>query len=138
MAKYELKTQKSDSDVYEFIDSVIDEQKRQDSLEIIRLMQEATGRSPSMWGKSIVGFGTYHYKGKSSEGEWMVVGFSPRKQNLTLYLSCDLDELQDLLNDLGRYTRGVGCLYVKRLEDIDKKVLKKIIKQGYDLVKKFI
>lgn len=135
MAKYELKTQKSDSDVYEFIDSVIDEQKRQDSLEIIRLMQEATGQPPKMWGKSIVGFGIYRYKGKSSEGEWMVVGFSPRKQNLTLYLSCDLDELQDLLNDLGKYTRGVGCLYVKRLGDIDKEVLKKTIKQGYDLVK---
>jgi len=135
MAKYELKTQKSDSDVYEFIDSVIDEQKRQDSLEIIRLMQEATGQPPKMWGKSIVGFGTYHYKGRSSEGDWMMVGFSPRKQNLTLYLSCDLDELQGLLNDLGKYTRGVGCLYVKRLRDIDKEVLKEIIKRGYDLVK---
>lgn len=135
MATYELKTQKNDGDAYEFIGSVTDGQKRQDSIEIIRLMQEATGQPPKMWGKSIVGFGTYHYEGKSSEGEWMVVGFSPRKQNLTLYLSCDLDELQDLLNDLGEYTRGVGCLYVKRLGDVDREVLKKTIKQGYDLVK---
>jgi hypothetical protein len=135
MTSYELKTKKNDADVYDFIDSIADEQKRQDSLEIIKLMQTATGQLPKMWGKSIVGFGTYHYKGKASEGDWMAIGFSPRKQNLTLYLSCDLDTLSDLLDELGKYTRGVGCLYIKKLADINKEVLRELIKRGYLAVK---
>jgi hypothetical protein len=135
MTTYELKTKKNDGDVDAFIMGVEDAQKRSDSLEIIRLMEEATGQSPKMWGKSIVGFGTYHYKGKTSEGEWMVVGFSPRKQNLTLYLACDLDVLNDLLENLGKHSRGVGCLYLKSLADVDLGVLKELIVRAYDITK---
>jgi hypothetical protein len=98
-------------------------------------VEEVTGQPPVMWGKSIVGFGSYHYKGKTSEGDWMAIGFSPRKQNLTLYLSCDLDTLNDLLEKFGAYTRGVGCLYIKKLADVDKEVLRELIKRGYSAVK---
>lgn len=134
MASYEIKTKKNEGDVNEFIASVAGEQKRRDSQVVIATIQQVTGQSPKMWGKSIVGFGSYHYKGKTSEGEWMVIGFSPRKQNLTLYLSCDLDMLREELEVLGKYTRGVGCLYVKQLKDIDEEALRRLIKRAYQEV----
>ncbi|HEX9679016.1 MAG TPA: DUF1801 domain-containing protein [Candidatus Saccharimonadales bacterium] len=135
MAKYQLKTRKNDGDVDKFIDSVEDEQKRQDSYEIMKLMSELTGQPPVLWGKSIVGFGSYHYKGRSSEGDWMAIGFSPRKQNLTLYIMPGFKEFDDLMNNLGKYTTSVGCLYIKRLEDVDRSVLKELIKRSYEYVK---
>ena len=128
MAKAELKTQVNDASVTKFLESVADEQKRNDSFEILKMMKQITKEEPKMWGASIVGFGSYHYKGKSGrEGDWMLTGFSPRKQNLTLYLMGGFDTHADLLGKLGKFTTGAGCLYIKKLEDVDRKVLKELV-----------
>ena len=128
MEKAELKTKVSDASVMEFLDSVADVQKRNDCLVLLKLMQQITKAEPKMWGASMVGFGTYHYKGKSGrEGDWMLTGFSPRKQNLTLYLTGGFDAHTDLLEKLGKFTRGMGCLYVKTLSDVDIKILKALV-----------
>ena len=128
MAKTELKTKVNDASVTQFLESVTDEQKRNDCLEILKLMKQVTKEEPKMWGASMVGFGSYHYKGKSGrEGDWMLVGFSPRKQNLTIYLNHGFDTHADLLQKLGKFTTGMGCLYIRRLEDVDKKVLKELV-----------
>ena len=129
MAKQaELKTKVNDVSVEGFLNSVADEQKREDCFEILKLMKQVTKETPRMWGSSIVGFGSYHYVGKSGrEGDWMLTGFSPRKQNLTLYLMGGFDSEKDLLKKLGKYKTSVGCLYIKKLEDVDKKVLKELV-----------
>ena len=89
-----------------------------------------------MWGNSIIGFGNYHYKYESGrEGDWFLCGFSPRKQNLSIYLMCNFDGLEDLLTDLGKYKKSVGCLYIKKLEDINIKVLEKMIKRAIQILK---
>jgi hypothetical protein len=128
MAKTELKTKVNDASVTNFLNSVADEQKRNDCFEILTMMKQITKEEPKMWGSSIVGFGSYHYKGKSGrEGDWMLIGFSPRKQNLTLYLTGGFDTHADLLKKLGKFTTSVGCLYIKTLNDVDKKVLKALL-----------
>jgi Domain of unknown function (DU1801) len=128
MAKTELKTKVNDASVTKFLNSVADEQKRNDCLEILKLMKQVTKEEPKMWGSSIVGFGSYHYKGASGrEGDWMLTGFSPRKQNLTLYLMHGFDVHKDLLKKLGKYKTSMGCLYIKKLDDVDKKVLKDLV-----------
>jgi len=127
MAKAELKTKVNDASVTAFIEGVADEQKQKDCLEILKMMKQITKEEPKMWGSSIIGFGSYHYKGKSGrEGDWMLIGFSPRKQNLTLYLMGGLDGHAALLKKLGKHKIGGGCLYIKSLADIDKKVLKEL------------
>ncbi|WKZ49289.1 MAG: DUF1801 domain-containing protein [Anaerolineales bacterium] len=128
MAKAELKTKVNDASVTKFLNGVTDEQKRSDCFEILKMMKQVTKEEPKMWGSSIVGFGSYHYKGKSGrEGDWMLTGFSPRKQNLTLYLMGGFDTHTALLKKLGKHTTSVGCLYIKKLDDVDKKVLKELI-----------
>ena len=128
MAKAELKTKVNDASVTKFLNGVADEQKRNDCFEIMKIMKQATKAEPKMWGSSIVGFGSYHYKGKSGrEGDWMLTGFSPRKQNLTLYLMGGFDTHKALLKKLGKHTASVGCLYIKKLDDVDKKVLKELV-----------
>lgn len=128
MAKAELKTKINKASVEGFLNKVKDEAIRKDCFEILKLMKQVTKEEPKMWGSSIVGFGSYHYKGKSGrEGDWMLTGFSPRKQNLTLYLMGGFDEQKDLLKKLGKYKTSVGCLYIKRLDDVDKKVLKTLV-----------
>jgi len=128
MAKAELKTKVNDASVTKFLDSIADEQKRYDCFEILKLMKQVTKEEPKMWGASIVGFGSYHYKGKSGrEGDWMLTGFSPRKQNLTLYLMGGFEAHADLLKKLGKFTTSVGCLYIKTLDDVDRKVLKELV-----------
>ena len=128
MAKTELKTKVNDARATKFLNSVTDEQKRNDCFEILTMMKQITKEEPKMWGSSIVGFGSYHYKGKSGrEGDWMLIGFSPRKQNLTLYLTGGFDTHADLLKKLGKFTTSVGCLYIKTLDDVDKKVLKALL-----------
>ena len=128
MAKAELKTKVNDASVTKFLNSVADEQKRNDSLEILKMMQQVTKEEPKMWGSSIIGFGSYHYKGASGrEGDWMLTGFSPRKQALTLYLMHGFDAHADLLKKLGKYKTGMGCLYIKTLDDVDRKVLKELV-----------
>ena len=136
MAKAELKTNVNEASVTNFIDSVEDEQKRNDCFEILKLMKQITKEEPKMWGASIVGFGSYHYKGKSGrEGDWMLTGFSPRKQNLTLYLMGGFDTHAELLQKLGKFTTGAGCLYIKKLDDVDKKVLKELVQASVKRMK---
>ena len=138
MAKAELKTKVNSASVEGFLNTVEDEQKRADCFEILKIMQQVTKEKPKMWGASIVGFGTYHYKGASGrEGDWMLTGFSPRKQNLTLYLMGGFDMHKDLLKKLGKYKTSVGCLYIKKLDDVDKKVLKELVTQTVKTMKKF-
>ena len=128
MAKAELKTKVNKASVEGFLNKVKDEAIRKDCLEILKMMKQVTKEEPKMWGSSIVGFGSYHYKSKSGrEGDWMLTGFSPRKQNLTLYLMGGFDEQKDLLKKLGKYKTSVGCLYIKKLDDVDKKVLKTLV-----------
>jgi hypothetical protein len=133
----EVKTKVNDASVTDFLNSVEDEQKRKDSFEIARIMEQITKEKPKMWGTSIVGFGSYHYKGASGrEGDWMLIGFSPRKQNLTLYLPGGLEHYQGLLNKLGKHSTGKGCLYIKRLSDISVDVLKDLISESHKAAKK--
>jgi hypothetical protein len=124
----ELKTKVNDASVDRFLQSVKDERVRKDCYKILDIMQKTTKAEPKMWGTSIIGFGSYHYKGKSGrEGDWMLTGFSPRKQNLTLYIMPGFDEYEKLMKKLGKYTTGKSCLYIKKLEDVDTKVLKELV-----------
>jgi hypothetical protein len=126
----ENKTQKNDEDVIAFLNGIENEQRRKDSFVLLELMTEISGQQPVMWGDSIVGFDTYHYHYASGrEGDWMKIGFSPRKQALTLYLSYGFEEKQDLLQRLGKHKTGKACLYIKKLEDIDMEVLRDLIDQ---------
>ncbi len=123
----------------DFIKSVEDEAKRKDSLALLKLFKEVTGEKAQMWGTAIVGFGSYHYKSERStqEGDWPLTGFSPRKQNLTLYVMNGFAEYADLLKDLGKHKiSGGSCIYVNKLADIDLKVLAKIIKKSVVVMKK--
>lgn len=131
----ELKTQKTDASVVEFLEGVPDEKKRADSFAIMELMREVTGEEPAMWGPSIVGFGSYRYRYASGrEGEWFLTGFSPRKRNLTLYIMAGFDDYDSLLADLGRYKTGKSCLYVNKLEDVDLSTLRQLIQQSVEHV----
>ena len=127
----ELKTQKTDASVEDFLNSVPDEKKRQDSFAILELMRDVTGEEPAMWGTSIVGFGTYRYKYASGhDGEWPLVGFSPRKRNLTLYIMSGFDDYEPLLAQLGKYRTGKSCLYINKLGDVDLATLRELVKQS--------
>lgn len=124
----ELKTKVNDASVTDFINSVEDKQKREDSFVILNMMQKISGFEPKMWGECMIGFGSYHYKSKSgSEGDWFKLGFSPRKQAISLYLLHCNERNTELLADLGKFKTGVGCVYVKRLSDINASVLEKMI-----------
>lgn len=128
----ELKTKQNNTSVTEFIHTFADsEQKRKDSFELLRLMQEFTGYEPKMWGPSIIGFGSYHYKSERSrqEGDWPLVGFSPRKAAISLYVYTGLKEHEHLLDGLGKFKMGKACIYVKKLSDIDQDVLKRLMKE---------
>jgi len=134
--KVELKTKVNDASVEGFLNSVTDEQKREDCFEILRLMEQVTKEEPKMWGSSIVGFGSYHYKGASGrEGDWLLTGFSPRKENLTLYIMGGFDLHQDLLKKLGKHKTSAGCLYIKKLDDVDKEVLKELVAESVKITK---
>ena len=124
----EPKTKPTTASVKKFIDSIEDEKKRKDSRSILTMMRQITGERPKMWGASIVGFGTYHYKyATGREGDWPVTGFSPRKQALTLYIMSGFTKDDALLKKLGKYKTGKACLYIKRLEDVDETILRKLI-----------
>ena len=133
----ELKTKRNKGDVDTFLNSVSDKKKRQDSFTVLELMRQVTGEEPEMWGDSIVGFGSYHYKYASGrEGDWFVTGFSPRKQNLTLYIMSGFDEYDQLLVKLGKHSTGKSCLYIKQIEDVDLDVLKKLVQKSVDYMRK--
>jgi len=125
----EIKTRETTASVEDFINSVPDEQKRKDSFVILEMMKKASGEKPKMWGSSLIGFGNKRYKSPATgrEVDWLLIGFSPRKANLSLYLTMNIKEHADVLKKLGKHKTGVGCLYINKLEDIDIKVLKGII-----------
>ncbi|HRZ41519.1 MAG TPA: DUF1801 domain-containing protein [Bacteroidales bacterium] len=127
----ELKTKATGADVNAFINTFADtEQKRADSFALLKLMQEFTGHEPRMWGPSIIGFGVYHYKSERSrqEGDWPLVGFSPRKAAISLYVYTGLPEHEYLLKDLGTFKMGKACIYIKKLSDINPEALKSLMK----------
>lgn len=133
----DLKTKKNDQSVDEFLNNIPDEKKRQDSYIIRDLMQQVTGMEPKMWGDNMVGFGSYHYCYESGrEGDWFLTGFSPRKQNLTLYIMSGFTQYDALLKKLGKFTTGKSCLYIKKIEDIDLPTLKELVRQSVDFVAK--
>ncbi len=129
----DVKTKKNEASVEGFLKSVENENRREDSFVVLDLMKEVTGEKPTMWGTSIVGFGTYRYKYASGrEGDWMKVGFSPRKKNLTLYIMDGFSSYDSLLDELGKYSTGKSCLYINKLEDVDQVVLKELVKQSVE------
>lgn len=121
-----------DPNVEKFLAGIEDGQKREDCLAVHQLMKELTGEPAVMWGKAMVGFGKFRYKGKTSGGEWFHVGYSPRKANLTLYLHCELEKQGELLGQLGKHKIGKSCLYVKRLADVEVGPLKALILKAYE------
>lgn len=127
----ELKTKPNDASVEKFLNAISDAKTRQDCFKILEMMKQITKAAPKMWGPSIVGFGSYHYKYESGrEGDWFLTGFSPRKQNLTLYIMAGFSQYDDLLQKLGKHKTGKSCLYIKRLDDIHLPTLKKLIQQS--------
>ncbi len=127
----ELKTKPNDASVEAFLNSVENKKRRQDSFVVLEMMKEITGAEPQMWGESIIGFGSYHYKYQSGrEGDWFVAGFSPRKQSLTLYIMAGFSRYDELLSKLGKYKHGKSCLYVNKLEDVDMNILRELVTQS--------
>lgn len=129
----ELKTQKNNGDVRAFLESVENKKRREDSFKVLELMSDVLDDEPKMWGSSIVGFGDYQYKYASGrEGEWFLCGFSPRKQNLTLYIMSGFDEYDALMKKLGKHKTGKSCLYINKLEDVDMDVLRQLVKKSVE------
>ena len=127
----ELKTKPNDKSVTDFLNHVENDTKREDSFTILELMKEVTGVEPIMWGDSIIGFGSYHYKYASGrEADWFLTGFSPRVQNLTLYIMDGFDEYDALLGKLGKHSTGKSCLYVRHLENVDLDVLREMVEKS--------
>lgn len=134
----EIKTKATKVSVKKFIDAVDDEQKRKDSYELIRIMKKITKEEPKMWGPSIIGFGKYEYRYESGQGgEMCITGFSPRKATFSIYLLAGKSKSEDLFKKLGKYKMGKACLYVKKLSDIDVKILEKLIKVSVDAIKSY-
>ncbi len=133
----ENKTKPTKLSVTAFINGIEDKQKRADTKKVAAIMRRVTGKRAKMWGSSIVGYGEYHYKYESGrEGDFMITGFSPRKQALTVYVMAGFERFESQMKKLGKYKTGRSCLYIKRLEDIDVKVLEKIIKGSVDYMRK--
>ena len=125
----EPKTKPTKASVKEFLSQIPDKERRDDCFAVAKMMEEITGVKPKMWGPSIVGFGTYHYKYASGhEGDWPIAAFSPRKRDLTVYLMVGFEKHVDLMKQLGKHSTGKSCLYIKRLSDIHVPTLKKLIK----------
>lgn len=134
----ELKTKKTRASVPTFLDSIENEQRRKDAFELLEIFKHSTKMPPVLWGNSIVGFGEYHYKSNrsSQEGDWPLTGFSPRKRNMTVYIMPGFTNYQNLLAKLGRHKTSVSCIYFNKLENIDVKVLKQIIRRSVADMKK--
>ena len=132
----ELKTKPTKASVEKFLNGIADETRREDCFKVARIMEEITGEKPTMWGPSIVGFGSYHYKYASGqEGDWPIAAFSPRKRDLTLYLLPGFAKSGELMKQLGKHSTGVSCLYIKRLSDIHVPTLKKLIRDSVKRMK---
>lgn len=131
------KTTETESSISDFMNTVADEAKRKDTLELLKITQEITGFQPKMWGTAIIGFGSYHYKYDSGhEGDAPLVGFSPRKEAISLYLSSAFENKEELLAKFGKHKAGKGCIYIKKLTDIDVEVLKEMISLSVDSLQK--
>lgn len=133
----ELKTKQTSADVKEFINSFAEtEQRRNDSFELLKIMQDFTGHEPKMWGPSIIGFGSYHYKSERSrqQGDWPLVGFSPRKDAISLYVYTGSAEHEHLLKNLGKFKMGKACIYIKKLSDINQDTLRDLMKATIDFL----
>ena len=131
----EIKTQKTNGSVDDFIAGIENDRKREDSKTLLAMMQRVTGEKPEMWGTSIIGFGDHHHKYETGrEGDWFKIGFSPRKQNLSVYVMGYISADDPLFTKLGKFTTSMACLYIKRLEDVDTEVLEKLVKRAYDNV----
>jgi len=129
---YIPKTKKTNQRVDEFL-ALTGPKRRDEAYRLIEVMGRVSGELPSMWGPSMIGFGTYHYVSKSKvEADWFKIGFSPRATKISLYISCDADEFDEQLQRLGKHTRGKGCIYVNKLEDIDILVLEEIARYAYE------
>ena len=134
----ELKTKPTQASVKDFLNQIPDKERRDDCFAIAKIMEEVTGDKPKMWGPSIVGFRTYHYKYASGrEGDWPVTGFSPRKKDLTLYIMMGFEKHADLMKQLGKYSNAKSCLYIRRLSDIHVPTLKKLIKSSVKDLKNY-
>lgn len=136
----EIKTKMSDASVNDFINTAADETKKRDGFTLLELFSKVTGEKPRMWGSSIIGFGQYHYKSERSkqEGDWPLIGFSPRKQSLTLYIMPGFDQYTSLLEKLGKHKTSKGCLYINKLADVDQTVLEHIISKSFaDMKQKY-
>jgi len=133
-----IKTTKNNASVKAYVDNVSDENMRKDSKLLLALFKKITGEKPAMWGESIIGYGSYHYKSERSaqEGDWPLTGFAPRKQALSIYIMSGYQDQAILLEKLGKYKSSVSCLYIKKLSDIKIDVLEKIIKKSYLKMKK--
>ncbi len=138
MANAELKTKATTASVEAFLESIGDERRQKDCRSVLEIMKSATGAAPKMWGTSVVGFGDYHYKYESGrENDWFMTGFSPRKDSLTLYFMTGIELYAAILKDLGKHKIGKGCLYIKSLDDVDEKVLRRLVETSVkDLEKK--
>ncbi|HMU34355.1 MAG TPA: DUF1801 domain-containing protein [Pyrinomonadaceae bacterium] len=137
MAGAELKTKQTDASVEDFLNSVENAERRTDGFRVLEMFKRITGEEPRMWGPSIIGFGNRKFKYPDGrEIDWMAVAFSPRKTNLTLYVICDSPKQPELLAKLGKHSTSVSCLYIKRLSDVDEKVLEKIVKDAVEHVLK--
>lgn len=133
----ELKTKKNNASVAQFIKTIENDVKRNDSEKLLQIFEDETGETPAMWGDSIVGFGEYHYKYASGqEGDWPKTGFSPRKQSLTIYIMPGFDAYKDELEKLGKYKTSVSCLYIKKLVGVDETILRKMIRDSYQRMSK--
>lgn len=131
------KTLPNHSDIDAFIGAVAQEWKRDDAYALIELFEEVTQEKATMWGTSLIGFGRYRYKYASGhEGESFLVGFAPRKANTTIHISATLEGMDDLLADLGTFKKSVGCIYIKRLSDIDQEVLKALVRENTAILAK--
>ena len=131
----ELKTKKTDESVVAFLDKIEYVKKRLDCYAIVNLMKSVTGYEPKMWGESIVGFGSYHYKyATGHEGDMPLAGFAPRKNNLTIYIMPGFERYPDLMSKLGKYKTGKSCLYIKSMNDVDPLVLRELVKESVQWV----
>ena len=133
----ENKTKRTQAGVSSFLSTIKDPKRRGECQALVKLMQEASGEKPAMWGTSIVGFGMYHYLGRSGrEGDWFITGFSPRVQALTIYAMPGVDSFPELMRSLGKYTTGKSCIYVKKLDDVHLPTLKKLVQASFKELKR--
>ena len=133
----ELKTQRTGASVRAFLDGIEDDRKRRDAKTVAKIMKRVSGKPPKMWGPSIVGYGSYHYVYQSGrEGDWPLVGFSPRKQAMTLYIMSGFSGHAALMKKLGKHTTGKSCLYIKKLDDVDREVLEELVNRSIQFVRR--